>query len=397
MTSRPLLVAAAVVLAAALVNPAESAAQRQRSPGGNGNGRQHEGGGERQRENGGGGERQRDNGGGARQRDGGGSQQREDGGARPQGGGGRAEVRSAQPRDRGEDRGGERARRESPPPVVRETPAPIETRSTPPPAPRTDVAPQGDRQVRRRFPTEADRATADRGTVTRGTVDPTRGTVDPTRGAVDPGSVNRGIDRGNVRGGGDRNATVRGADRVPNTSRVAVPRNGPPPRRWDDHNDRNFYGSYYGGRTVYGRYAYRGSRNIYIVPRGYTYYYYPRYYYNPYAFGYGPAGYGHVYFDLYYNSYIWHPYDVYRYGSSGSYGYPVGELRLKVHPRDAQVFIDGYYAGRVDDFDGVFQSLRLEQGEYQIEIVLPGYEPLAFDVRIFPGEKTTYEGELIPQ
>ena len=138
------------------------------------------------------------------------------------------------------------------------------------------------------------------------------------------------------------------------------------------------------------------ARNIYIVPYGRTYGYYPRYYYNPYAFGYGPAGRGHFYFDLHYSSYIWHPYSVYRYGDYGSYGYPVGELRLKVEPRDAQVFIDGYYAGRVDDFDGVFQSLRLEEGEYQVEIVLPGYEPLAFDVRIFPGEKTTYEGDLIP-
>jgi hypothetical protein len=185
-------------------------------------------------------------------------------------------------------------------------------------------------------------------------------------------------------------------DRTPNGARVAVPRAGRPPQ-WDDRYDRNAYGSYYRGRNVYGRYAYHGGRNIYIVPRGRTYYYYPRYYYNPYTFGYGPAGRGHFYFDLYYNSYIWHPYDAYRYGTYGSYGYPVGELRLKVQPRDAQVFIDGSFAGRVDDFDGVFQSLRLEEGEYQVEIVLPGYEPLAFDVRIFPGEKTTYEGDLIPE
>ena len=125
---------------------------------------------------------------------------------------------------------------------------------------------------------------------------------------------------------------------------------GPPPQRYDNH--RNVYGSYYGGRAVYGRYAYHGGRNIYIVPYGRTYNYYPRYYYNPYAFGYGPAGRGHFYFDLHYSSYIWHPYGAYRNDSYGSYGYPIGELRLKVHPRDAQVFIDGYYAGRVDDFDG---------------------------------------------
>jgi hypothetical protein len=383
MASRSLLVAAAVVLSAALINPAESAAQRQRWPGGNGGGRQQESGGGnsgRQQESGGGnGGRQRDSGGGAaRQRDGGGSRQRENGGARQQaGGGGRAQVRSAQPRDRGEN-GGDRGRRESAPPVVRPIQPPSEARSTPAPATRSEATSQNDRQARRRFPTQADR-----GNVTRGT--------------VDQGAATRAGGSNVVRDGGNRSAVVRGVDRVPpNGSRVAVPRTRPP-QRWDDRNDRNVYGSHYGGRNVYGRYAYRGGRNIYIVPRGRTYYYYPRYYYNPYAFGYGPAGRGHFYFDLYYSSYVWHPYSVYRYGTYGSYGYPVGELRLKVHPRDAQVFIDGYYAGRVDDFDGVFQSLRLEEGEYQVEIVLPGYEPLAFDVRIFPGEKTTYEGDLIPE
>jgi hypothetical protein len=362
--------------------PADSAAQRQRWPGGDGGGRQQQGGdGERQRDNGGGGARQRDGGGagggarqrdggggggGARQRDGGGSRQRDDGGARPQGGGGQAQARAAQPRD---NNGGDRGRRETPS-EIRETP-PQQRPIAPPPEARAEAGTQsGERQARRRVPTAAERA------------------AEGNRG----GTVieNRSGDR-------DRAGVVRGVDRTPNGARVAVPRPVGRPPRWDDRNDRNIYGSYYRGRNVYGRYAYHGGRNIYIVPRGRTFYYYPRYYYNPYTFGYGPAGRGHFYFDLYYNSYIWHPYSAYRYGTYGTYGYPVGELRLKVHPRDAQVFIDGSYAGRVDDFDGVFQSLRLEEGEYQVEIVLPGYEPLAFDVRIFPGEKTTYEGDLIPE
>jgi hypothetical protein len=379
------LTAAAVVLSAALINPAESAAQRQRWPGGNGGGRQDNGGGgaARQRDSGGGG--QRNDGGGSRARDGGGSRPRDgggarqqDGGARPQGGG-RAEVRSAQPRDRGGDRA-DRGRRESAPPVARE--------SAPPPQVRAEGNPQDRPRAQRRFPTEGDRNSGDRGNVIRDRGD--RGGVITDRG--DRGGVitNRG-DRGNVVRG-DAGARVRDGN-----ARVAVPRTGPLPDRRDGRYDRNVYGSYYSRRDVYGRYAYGGSRNIYIVPRGRTYIYYPRYYYTPYSFGYGPLGRGHFYFDLHYSSYIWHPYSVYRYGTYGTYGYPIGELRLKVHPRDAQVFIDGYYAGRVDDFDGVFQSLRLEEGEYQVEIVLPGYEPLAFDVRIFPGEKTTYEGDLIPE
>jgi hypothetical protein len=370
------LIAAAVALSAALINPAESAAQRQRWPGGNGGGGSRQdngggggGGGARQRDSGGGG--QRNDGGGSRQRAGGGARQQDGGGARPQGGG-RAEVRSAQPRDRGGDRAnrGDSGRRESAPPVARQ--------SAPPPQVRAEGDTQDRPRAVRRVPTEADRNTADRGNVIRDRGD---------RGGV---ITNRG-DRGNVVRG---DAGVRARD---GSARVAVPRTGPLPARRDGRNDRNVYGSYYSRRDVYGRYAYGGSRNIYIVPRGRTYIYYPRYYYSPYSFGYGPAGRGHFYFDLHYNSYIWHPYSVYRNLPYGTYGYPVGELRLKVHPRDAQVFIDGYYAGRVDDFDGVFQSLRLEEGEYQVEIVLPGYEPLAFDVRIFPGEKTTYEGDLIPE
>jgi hypothetical protein len=349
MTSRSLFVAAAVVLSAGLIIPAESAAQRQRWPGGDsgGGGRQESGGGR-----GGGGARARDGGGAPRQN--GGSRERNDGGgARRQDGGGRSEVRSAQPRDRGGDRA-ERGRRDAPS-AIRESAPPPQTNAAPPPEVRSEGGSQQDRrQAQRRFPNDADRA--GRGNATRGD------------------------------GNRDRGGIVANDNRARSGSRVAVPRVGRAP----DARNRNFPRGY----NTYRNY---GGRNIYIVPRGRTFLYYPRYYYRPYTFGYGPAGRGHFYFDLYYNSYIWHPYSVYRYGSYGTFGYPVGELRLKVRPRDAQVFIDGYYAGRVDDFDGIFQSLRLEEGEYQVEIVLPGYEPLAFDVRIFPGEKTTYEGDLIPE
>ena len=374
MTPRSLIVAAAVVMSAVLINPIESAAQRQRSPGGNGNGRQEDRGGrERQRENGGG-------------------RQRDDGGARPQGGSGRAEVRTAQPRD-----GGDRGRRESPSETRESTPPP-QVRSTPPPETRSEAGSQGDGQARRRFPTAAERADATSSNRESAAPPQVRATTPPeTRseaGSQGNGQARRrfptaaeradATSSNTVRDGGNRAtvirdpAGVRPIDRSPNGSRVAVPRDRSYPR----------------GYNAYRNY---GGRNVYVVPRGRTYYYYPRYYYHPYAYGYGPAGRGHFYFDLSYNSYIWHPYSVYRYDTYGSYGYPVGELRLRVHPTDAQVFIDGSYAGRVDDFDGVFQSLRLEEGEYQVEIVLPGFEPLAFNVRIYPGEKTTYEGDLIPE
>jgi hypothetical protein len=119
------------------------------------------------------------------------------------------------------------------------------------------------------------------------------------------------------------------------------------------------------------------------------YYVYPRRYY---PYGYGSFGLGYFYYD----PYSWYPYD-YNYRFSGyGYGYPTGEIRLQVRPRHAEVFVDGYYAGRVDEFDGFIQSLRLEEGPYTIEIVAPGYQPLLFDVRILPGRKITYRGDMVP-
>ena len=135
------------------------------------------------------------------------------------------------------------------------------------------------------------------------------------------------------------------------------------------------YGTYfyYAGYSTFGLGF--GVGSPYYYPR-YSYYpYYPYYSYGHYGHrGYGQPGYG--------------------YGYGG--GYATGELRLKVRPRHAQVFVDGYFVGNVDSFDGVFQSLRLEEGAYQIEIRAPGYEPLILDVRILPGEKIVYEGVLAP-
>jgi hypothetical protein len=138
--------------------------------------------------------------------------------------------------------------------------------------------------------------------------------------------------------------------------------------------------------------GYRGGSVYYPQSRVYNnYYYYPRRYY---PYGYGAFGLGYFYYD----PYTWGP--SYGYGYADpvfrgyGYGYPTGELRLDVTPRDAEVYVDGYYAGRVDDFDGLFQGLELEEGAYRIEIVAPGFATLNFDVRIYPGRKVTYRGDL---
>ena len=56
----------------------------------------------------------------------------------------------------------------------------------------------------------------------------------------------------------------------------------------------------------------------------------------------------------------------------GSGGYAVsreyrdsGHLRLKIKPQQAQVYVDGYFVGVVDSFDGAFQKLGLDAGRPQ--------------------------------
>jgi|SoiMethySBSTD1v2_1073268.scaffolds.fasta_scaffold00538_11 PEGA domain-containing protein len=148
-----------------------------------------------------------------------------------------------------------------------------------------------------------------------------------------------------------------------------------------------------------------GDASVYVpgTARGYSnYYYYPPYPRHVYPHGYGGFGLGYFYYD----PYTW--YDTYyptypAYGSyyaaspyTYNYGYATGEIRLQVRPRHAEVYVDGYYAGRVDDFDGFLQGLRLEEGPHTIEIVAAGYETLVFNVRIVAGRKIDYRADLSP-
>lgn len=75
-------------------------------------------------------------------------------------------------------------------------------------------------------------------------------------------------------------------------------------------------------------------------------------------------------------------------------GVPYGSVRIVDAPRDAQVLVDGYYAGVVDDYDGVFQHLNLEPGAHHIEVQSEGFAPIGFDVRLAPGQTITYRANV---
>jgi hypothetical protein len=61
----------------------------------------------------------------------------------------------------------------------------------------------------------------------------------------------------------------------------------------------------------------------------------------------------------------------------GAYGFTQeGEVKINVTPNEAAVYVDGFYAGRVDDFDGPFQRLHAPVGDREIVIYLQGYRLL---------------------
>src|SRR5262249_57172264 len=74
-------------------------------------------------------------------------------------------------------------------------------------------------------------------------------------------------------------------------------------------------------------------------------------------------------FGPWYAPYPWYP------PYPGPYLPPEGSVRLEVKPNTAEVYVDGYYAGIVDDFDGTFQRLHVPPGEHELELYLDGYRP----------------------
>jgi hypothetical protein len=76
----------------------------------------------------------------------------------------------------------------------------------------------------------------------------------------------------------------------------------------------------------------------------------------------------HAYFGGYYGFAGYGYYPHYRYYE------PSGAVRLQVKPDRARVIVDGYYAGIVDDFDGLFERLHLALGPHEITLRLDGYK-----------------------
>jgi hypothetical protein len=96
------------------------------------------------------------------------------------------------------------------------------------------------------------------------------------------------------------------------------------------------------------------------------------YYGSPYYGGWG-MGYSPYYYSGYYG------YSPYYYGGRAD---RAGAVRVLVEPNETRVYVDGYYAGVADDFDGIFQRLNLAPGRHDISLRLDGYRTQNFKLYV---------------
>ena len=116
---------------------------------------------------------------------------------------------------------------------------------------------------------------------------------------------------------------------------------------------------------------------------------------------YGP-GYGY-YSPFFHPTYLYAPqWGPYSFGPWGGYPYwggyyrERGSVRLQVKPEETEVYVDGYYAGVVDSYDGFFQRLSLPPGRHDIELRLEGYRSIQEQVYLAVGQTYRIEHLMEP-
>lgn len=124
------------------------------------------------------------------------------------------------------------------------------------------------------------------------------------------------------------------------------------------------------------------------------YYGYPRAYYFP-PVSLQRGYYYHPYFGFYYGPY-YGPFYPYPGPLFGPLPFSASAIRTRVKPVETQVYINGYYAGIVDDFDGVFQRLYLPAGQHELELHLDGYRSYRQRLYVAPGDTLEIAHQMQP-
>jgi len=212
---------------------------------------------------------------------------------------------------------------------------------------------------------------------------------DSSAGARHTGGGGGGSQGGGSQGGGSASAPSHGGSGGAYSYSGAEGRR---PRPGTGTGNRDRYGNEY--NHYYGRSPYYGYGGYY----GYPY----SYYYSPYAYwGYPGYGWG---FGLGYG----YGYGAYGYGYGDYYGYypapyygggyretNVAQIRTLIDPPKTRVYVDGYYAGVADDFDGMFQRLSVSPGRHDIALKLEGYASHTYSVYVGGAETIKLRWDMV--
>jgi hypothetical protein len=93
---------------------------------------------------------------------------------------------------------------------------------------------------------------------------------------------------------------------------------------------------------------------------------------------------GGYFYDPVFGPYPWWPHTGYPYWYFPRYD-ERAFIRIKVEPDHAAVYVDGFFAGVVDDFDGLFDGLPLTPGGHTLVFYLDGYRTLRRNLYVPPG------------
>ena len=77
--------------------------------------------------------------------------------------------------------------------------------------------------------------------------------------------------------------------------------------------------------------------------------------------------------------------------------FPTGEtaeVKLKVTPDRAAVFLDGAYAGTTHEFGGIARSMIVSPGKHRVKIALAGYKEFDTEIDVRAGQKITIKTDL---
>ena len=113
----------------------------------------------------------------------------------------------------------------------------------------------------------------------------------------------------------------------------------------------------------------------------------------PYGFyPYSAAFYGPVFYNPFFLSPFYSPF----YGPYwGSFGYAPdkGEVKLSANPKDAQVYLDGAYAGTAEHL----KDMWLDSGAYNLSVSSPGKETFHQRIYVISGKKLKIDAQLVAE